>query len=79
MAIIYLVRMLPSGSSGLPGDYRANNSNSRTSRQAASLFDLASGVVYLASNVTIRAVGFYPAFSPLPRSQKTGEVYFLWH
>lgn len=33
--------------------------------EKTSIFDLASGGVYLAGNVTITAVGSYPAFSPL--------------
>jgi len=40
---------------------------SRRKAGMISLFDLASGGVCPAGNVTISAVGSYPAFSPLPR------------
>jgi len=76
MAIIYLVRMLPSGSSSLPGDHRSEQPRSGYTR-TISLLGLASGVVCHASSVTIGAVGSYPAFSPL--SGKSQTVYFLWH
>ncbi len=41
------------------------------------LLDLAPSVVYPANNVTIVAVGSYPAFSPLSGNCQT--VRFLWH
>jgi len=63
-AIICLAPPLLTGSSGLPGNLR--NEQSRSGKpETISLFDLASGVVYLAPAVTIRAVGSYPAISPL--------------
>ena len=65
------------GFSGLPEDYQSEQLCSPAKPERIFLFDLASGVVYLASNVTIKAVGSYPAFSPLPGMNR--EVYFLWH
>jgi hypothetical protein len=63
-AIICLVPILLSGSSGLPGNLRSEQL--RTGKpETISLFDLASGVVYLAPVVTNRTVGSYPAISPL--------------
>jgi len=65
------------GFSGLPEDYQSEQLWFPAMPKRTFLFDLASGVVYLASNVTIEAVGSYPAFSPLPGIYR--EVYFLWH
>jgi len=63
--------------SGLPGDYQSEQLCIPVLPEKISLFDLASGVVYRAPDVTIEAVGSYPAFSPLPG--KCREVYFLWY
>ena len=58
-ATISLDLVLPQDSNGLPG--------SRTRRAASSpIFGLPPKGVYHASPVTRRAVGSYPAFSPLP-------------
>ena len=45
----------------------------------ASLFGLAPHGVYRAPEVTLRAVGFYPAFSPLPQRpfERIAAVCFL--
>ena len=56
--IIYLVLLLPAGSSDLP--------KSATGRRNAFLFGLASDGVYMASHVTMRTVVSYTAFPPLP-------------
>ena len=69
MAIIYLVPMLPLESCDLPGNLRGEQPVFQL-RKAISLFGLASGVVYLASDVTIETVGSYPTFSPLPRHSR---------
>ena len=55
--IIYLVLMLPPGSSDLPESRRAT---------VCFLFGLASDGVYTAFSVTRQAVVSYTAFSPLP-------------
>ena len=55
--IIYLVLMLPPGSSDLPESRRAT---------VCFLFGLASNGVYTAFSVTRQAVVSYTAFSPLP-------------
>jgi hypothetical protein len=65
--------MLPSDSSGLPGNpvlvktrtFKANNFVPELTGKI-SIFDLASGGVYLAFGITTGAVGSYPTFSPLP-------------
>jgi len=75
MVIIYLGSILLQNSSGLPGNQQSEQLC--IPMKTISLFDLASGVVYLASCVTTGMVGSYPAFSPL--SGKSRKVYFLWH
>lgn len=76
MAIIYLDHELLHDSSGLPEDTHGERPSSDYSSENP-LLDLAPGVVYTdihlrilpirTSNITIEAVGFYPAFSPLSR------------
>ena len=58
--------MLSLESCDLPGNHRGEQPVFQL-RKAISLFGLASGVVYLASDVTIETVGSYPTFSPLPQ------------
>ena len=43
------------------------------------LFGLAPGEVFHAPSLTRRAVGSYPAFSPLPRPLRAVAVCSLWH
>jgi hypothetical protein len=65
--------MLPSESSGLPGSIQSEQLLFLITGKT-SILDLASSGVYLAKNVTIFAVGSYPAFSPLLAK---GERYFF--
>ncbi len=67
--IIYLVPASPPGSSDLPDSVMTGGTYY--------LLDLAPREVCPAPDVTTRAVGSYPTFSPLPRL--VGAVCFLWH
>ena len=70
--IIHLGLPLPTTSSVLP--------NRQAGSLIAVLFGLATGGVYTASHVTMTAVGFYPAISPLPVfPEKPSAVCFLLH
>lgn len=78
-AVIYLLPKLLSGSSGLPegvqGEQPCPEKNSGNL-----LLDLAPSGVCPAFNITIEAVGSYPAFSPLPAEdgispQPTGSIF----
>jgi len=66
--IIYLVLMLPPGSSDLPESRRAT---------VCFLFGLASDGVYTAISVTGDAVSSYLAFSPLP-DESGGSFLLHW-
>jgi len=59
VTIIYLGQMLPFTSNGLPWSQAKRTTSSP-------LFDLSSGGVYPAKNVTIFAVSSYLTISPLP-------------
>jgi len=73
-AVIYLVPKLLSGSSGLPEGFQGEQPcPEKTSGNL--LLDLAPSGVCPAFNITIEAVGSYPAFSPLSRF--TSERYFF--
>lgn len=64
-AVIYLVPKLLSGSSGLPEGVQGEQPCPEKD-SGNLLLDLAPSGVCLAFNITIEAVGSYPAFSPLP-------------
>ncbi len=86
MAIIYLDLTLLLNSSGLPKTFKANNPD-LTYLLDSLLHDLAPSGVYTdpdnsrfhfwTSVITNKAVGSYPAFSPL--SHDSGTVFFLLH
>ena len=65
----------------LSGRYPApvRRSGHGTGRSMGALFGLAPGEVFHAPTLTRRAVGSYPAFSPLPRPLRAAAVSFLWH
>jgi len=76
MAIIYLGLKLLSVSSGLPKIAIPRDNSSEqlyfSNGETIFLLDLASGVVYRASEITFRAVSSYLAFSPLPQQCRGG-------
>ena len=53
-------------------------SGTRSGRLLGFLFGLAPDGVFRASAITLGAVGFYPAFSPLPPASRW-RFKFLWH
>ena len=79
-AVIYLVAVLLPKSSGLPkGLSRINRelkaNNLVPLKRENLLLDLAPGGVCHAFNVTIEAVSFYLAFSPLPFALARGGIF----
>ena len=71
VSVIYLRLLSPVGSSGLPSDV------GRATLINAGLHDLTTPKMH-SPHITIRLVGSYPTFSPLPFPERKGG-YFLLH
>ena len=71
---IYLARLLPDGSSGLPGNHARWHRSELLPHRCCSLLDLAPDRGCLTAILLCLTVVFYTTFSPLPVSRRYVSV-----